>query len=609
MNRKVGFFKSIHFKLIIIYVLLIIIASQIIGVYFTKQLEQQLMSNQSKLLDERANLLAYNLAQEMTKPREDRSTLTTDINAILRELFKIEGAEVQVIDQHRVVLGTSNPQNSYIVGQQSTEVRVTRALIGTPDRDFGRDQRTGHRMRLLVWPIMSDDGPIGALYIKASMEETYAQIQQINGILATGTAIALVISSLLVILVARTITTPIIDMRKQTLRMGHGDFSRQVPVYSNDEIGQLAISFNDMTLKLKEAISTRANEEKRLKSVLAHMTDGVIATDAKGQVILMNKRAEELLSLSSHQVIGQPLPDVLRLTETFAIYDLYDQSESVLLDFSTEKNEFLLQANFSVIQEEDGPINGLITVLHDVTEQEKIEQDRREFVANVSHELRTPLTTIKSYLEALEDGVMLDPELAPRFLNVTQNETERMIRLVNDLLQLSKMDSQDFKLDYQWVDFALFTHEIIDRFEMIAENKHIHFTRDITKHPTYVEIDRDKMTQVFDNIITNAVKYSPEGGNVTVTLLHQGNNVRIGISDEGIGIPTENQTKLFERFYRVDKARARSVGGTGLGLAIAKELVHAHGGEIWVQSEEGVGTTFFFTLPYSALRGEKYEQL
>ncbi|NEU30597.1 cell wall metabolism sensor histidine kinase WalK [bacterium LRH843] len=602
MNRKVGFFKSIQFKLIIIYVLLIFIALQIIGVYFTKKLEEQLVTNQFELLDERMNLLKYNLAQEMTKPREDRSTLTSDINLLLRDIFSIENAEVQVIDQNRVVLSTSNMANRHIVGQLSTEVRVTRALIGTPDKSILRDPATGHRMRVLAEPIMTDDGPIGALYIEASMEETYEQMQQINGILASSTLIALVISAVLVILVSRTITTPIIDMRKQALRMGHGDFSRQVPVYSIDEIGQLAISFNELTYKLRDATQTRVREQRKLQSVLTHMTDGVIATDEHGRVILMNKRAEELLSVSSHQVLGQPIPDVLKLSEMFAVYDLYDQSDSVLLDFSTEESEYILKANFSVIQEEDGPINGLITVLHDVTEQEKIEQDRREFVANVSHELRTPLTTLKSYLEALEDGAIHDAELAPRFLSVTQNETERMIRLVNDLLQLSKMDSHDYKLSVNWVDFGQFTHEIIDRFEMITQGKNIEFKREITTHPTYVEIDRDKMTQVFDNIISNAIKYSPEGGNVTVTLMHQGNNVRISVSDEGMGIPRENQAKIFERFYRVDKARARSVGGTGLGLAIAKELVHAHRGEIWVQSGDGDGTTLFFTIPYSTFK-------
>ncbi|MCM3715956.1 cell wall metabolism sensor histidine kinase WalK [Halalkalibacter oceani] len=607
MNRKVGFFKSIRFKLIIIYVLLLLIAMQIIGVYFTRQLEDQLVANHVDLLKERGNLLAYNLAQEMTEVREDRSTLTTDIRSLLRDIFSIENAEVQVIDQNRVVISTSNFQNRHIVGQQSTEVRVTRALIGMPDETILRDRHTGHRMAVLAVPITTDDGPIGALYIEASIEEIYGQVQEINGILASGAFISLTISALLVVLLARTITAPIIDMRKQALRMGHGDFSRQVTVYSTDEIGQLAISFNELTMKLQDATVTRDREQKRLKSVLTHMTDGVIATDERGRIILLNKRAEELLSVASYQVIGQPILEVLKLSESFAIYDLYDQSDSVLLDFSTDESEYMLEASFSVIQEENGPINGLITVLHDVTEQEKIEQERREFVANVSHELRTPLTTMKSYLEALEDGAITDPEIAPRFLGVTQNETERMIRLVNDLLQLSKIDSRDYRLTLQWVDFGQFLHSVIDRFEMIAEEKNIEFSRAITAHPTYVQIDRDKMTQVLDNIISNAMKYSPEGegGNVVITLLHQGHNVRVSISDQGMGIPRENQAKIFDRFYRVDKARARSVGGTGLGLAIAKELVHAHRGEIWVQSEYGEGTTIYFTLPYSTFKGEE----
>ncbi|MCM3762812.1 cell wall metabolism sensor histidine kinase WalK [Alkalihalobacillus oceani] len=605
MNRKVGFFKSIRFKLIIIYVLLLLIAMQIIGVYFTRQLEDQLVANHFDLLKERGNLLAYNLTKEMTEVREDRSTLTTDIRSLLQDIFSIENAEVQVIDQNRVVIGTSNFQNRHIVGQQSTEVRVTRALIGTPDQTILRDPQTGHRMAVLAVPIVTDDGPIGALYIEASIEEIYEQVQEINGILASGAFISLTISALLVVLLARTITAPIIDMRKQALRMGHGDFSRQVTVYSTDEISQLAISFNELTMKLHDATVTRDREQKRLKSVLTHMTDGVIATDERGRIILLNKRAEELLSVASYQVIGQPILDVLKLSESFAIYDLYDQSDSVLLDFSTDESEYMLEANFSVIQEENGPINGLITVLHDVTEQEKIEQERREFVANVSHELRTPLTTMKSYLEALEDGAIADPEIAPRFLEVTQNETERMIRLVNDLLQLSKIDSRDYRLTLQWIDFGQFLHSVIDRFEMIAEEKNIEFSRAITAHPTYVQIDRDKMTQVLDNIISNAMKYSPEGGNVVITLLHQGHNVRVSISDQGMGIPRENQGKIFDRFYRVDKARARSVGGTGLGLAIAKELVHAHRGEIWVQSEYGEGTTIYFTLPYSTFKGEE----
>lgn len=577
---------------------------QIISVYFFRQVEHQLVTNYFEMLDERSNLLVYNIEQEMIKPREEAYSLGRDINVLLREFFSVENSEVQVIDSNKVVITTTNNQQHHIIGQQSTEVRVKRALLGSPDEAILRDPETGHRMRVVAMPIKSGDETIGAIYIKASIEDIYDQIQQINNILITGTIIAMVISAVLVVLLAQTITGPIIDMKKQAKRMGFGDFSKQVRVYGKDEIGQLAMSFNDLTMKLKEANASTEREKKKLSSVLAHMTDGVLAADPYGNIILMNKRAEEMLELSSEEAFGQPLPTVLRLSETFSQgEELTNYNESVILDFSTREQDYLIRASFSVIQKDNGPITGIITVLHDVTEQEKIEKDRREFVANVSHELRTPLTTMKSYLEALEDGALSDPELAPKFLNVTQNETERMIRLVNDLLQLSKIDSKDYRFTMQAIDFTKFLNEIVDRFEMVSKENNINFKRDIPDYPTYIKMDRDKITQVLDNIISNAIKYSPEGGTITVHLLHQGNNVRLSISDEGLGIPRESQSKIFDRFYRVDKARARNLGGTGLGLAISKELVHAHGGEIWVQSDYGKGTTIYFTLPYSSFNG------
>ncbi|MEK4566939.1 cell wall metabolism sensor histidine kinase WalK [Alkalihalobacillus sp. FSL R5-0424] len=603
MDRRIGFFKSIQFKLIIAYVLLILVAVQVIGVYFSRQLEQDLLENHFDVLSERSTLLNYQLTQILANPPEEKDKLTEDINSLLRDFFTIDNATVQVIDKNEVILGTSNTGARDQIGMRNNEIRVKRALLGSTEEGEVKDSNN-ERFRIMAVPIMQDNETVlGVIYIQASLEDIYTQISEINSILFKGTTIALVISAILVILLARTIIVPILEMRKQTLRMSHGDFSRQVKVYSTDEIGQLATSFNQLTMKLHDATLTRDREQKRLSSVLSNMTDGVVATDQNGRVILLNKRAEELLGVSSKQVMRQPLTDVLQLTDTYGVYDLYDHSGSLLLDFSNEEGQYLLEANFSVIQEDEGPINGLITVLHDVTEKEKIEQERREFVANVSHELRTPLTTMKSYLEALEDGVMRDEEMGPRFLKVTQNETERMIRLVNDLLQLSKIDSDDYQFNLQWIDFGQFLHEVLDRFEIIAQEKNIELNRHISKKPSYVEMDQDKLIQVLDNIISNALKYSAEGANITTTLLHQGNHVRVSIADQGMGIPRESQMKIFDRFYRVDRARARNIGGTGLGLAIAKELVQAHGGDIWVHSEYGEGTTIYFTLPYSTSKG------
>ncbi len=429
------------------------------------------------------------------------------------------------------------------------------------------------------------------------MENVFEQMDEINSIFMTGTAIALVITAILGILLARTITRPMSDMRKQALVMAKGNFSRKVRVYGDDEIGQLAVTFNNLTKKLQESQSSTEGERRKLSSVLANMTDGVISTDRRGRVNLINEPAAQLLNVSRETVMNQPIIEVLGLEEEYKFEDLLEERESVILDYSKKNRPFILRGNFSVIQKETGFVNGLITVLHDITEQEKIESERREFVANVSHELRTPLTTMRSYLEALAEGAWKDEEIAPSFLSVTQNETERMIRLVNDLLQLSKMDSKDYRLKTGWVNFNKFYDHIIDRFEM-TKNDDITFKRDLPKEAYFVDIDEDKITQVLYNVISNSLKYSPEGGQVTFRVRASDGFIIVSITDQGVGIPKNVIDKIFDRFYRVDKARARNLGGTGLGLAIAKEMVVAHGGKIWAESVDGKGTTVFFTLPY-----------
>ena len=335
------------------------------------------------------------------------------------------------------------------------------------------------------------------------------------------------------------------------------------------------------------------------------MTDGVIAIALKGRVILINEPAANLLDVSRETVLAMPIVELLGLKDKYSFEDLLKLQESLILDFSTDEEPFILRANFSIIQKETGFVNGLITVLHDITEQEKIDQERREFVANVSHELRTPLTTMRSYLEALTDGAWRDDKLAPNFLSVTQQETERMIRLVNDLLKLSKMDSKDYQLTKDWVDFSHFFNHIIDRFEMGKEG-HITFKRHIPKKTIFTEIDEDKITQVLYNVISNAIKYSPEGGQITFRLKEMEEFIEVSIQDQGVGIPKDKLDKIFDRFYRVDKARARNLGGTGLGLAIAKEMVEAHEGKIWATSREGKGTTIFFTLPYDRTQEDEW---
>lgn len=596
--KKVGFFRSIHIKFVLIYVLLILVAMQIIGVYFTDRLEARLESNFKESVQEKISLLAFNVEEEISKEREDPNTLEEDIRSILYDFSSSDISEIQVIDDRSRIIGTSDPDNQGIVGKRTTDLLIKRTLVvGLDDENVYLDKNTNERIWVLATPIKKNDKVIGAIYLVATIENVYEQLREINNIFATGTTIALGVTAVLGVLLAQTITRPMSDMRKQALAMAKGNFSRKVKVYGDDEIGELAVTFNSLTKKLQDAQATTEGERRKLSSVLAFMTDGVIATDRKGRVILINEPAAHLLDVSRETVLSMPIVKLLGLEKEYSFEDLLKLQDSLILDFSTKDEPFILRANFSIIQKETGFVNGLITVLHDITEQEKIDQERREFVANVSHELRTPLTTMRSYLEALTDGAWQDEKLAPNFLNVTQQETERMIRLVNDLLKLSKMDSKDYQLTKDWVNFSYFFNHIIDRFEMGKEGN-ITFKRHIPDKAIFVEIDEDKITQVLYNIISNAIKYSPEGGKITFRLKELDDYIEVSIQDQGMGIPKDRLEKIFDRFYRVDKARARSVGGTGLGLAIAKEMVVAHEGKIWASSREGKGTTIFFTLPY-----------
>ncbi|MDQ0244974.1 two-component system sensor histidine kinase VicK [Bacillus fengqiuensis] len=596
--KKVRFYQSIQLKFVLIYVLLIAIAIQIIGSYFVNQLERQLVTNFSDSIEERVNLLAYNLEQETKKKRDETSpTLEEDVQVVLQDFVSKDINEVRFIDQNRRIVGTSDPYPQRVVGKKTSDFAVKRALlVGTTSEKIVIDPKNGHRIRVLTVPVRSSQNEIiGAVYIMATMEHVYNQMKGINNIFARGTMIALAITAILGVLLAQTITRPMSDMRRQALEMAKGNFSRKAKIYGYDEIGQLALTFNNLTRKLQEAQATTEGERRKLSSVLAHMTDGVIATDRKGRIILINDPAANMLNVSRETVLSEPIIDLLGLEEEYTFEDLLEK-DSLILDFSINQKPFILRATVSTIQKETGLINGIITVLHDITEQEKIDQERREFVANVSHELRTPLTTMRSYLEALADGAWQDEEIAPKFLNVTQTETERMIRLVNDLLQLSKLDSHDYRFSKDVVNFTEFYQHIIDRFEMAKEQK-ITFVRRLPKQPIYVYIDPDKITQVLDNIISNAIKYSPEGGTITFSLEQHEEEIVVSVKDEGVGIPKDNVKKIFDRFYRVDKARSRNLGGTGLGLAIAKEMVGAHEGSIWAKSKEGVGTTIYFTLP------------
>lgn len=606
--KKFSIFSSIRLKFILFFVLLILLAMEIIGVYFVRELEKELTQNFKDSILNRVNLLTYNLEEEFLKERDSEESLQfeDDVKKLLIDNKSSDIEEMRVYDKDLRVIATSDPGSQDKVGQRTTDIVVTRTFVTEEMIEkMSIDKSTNERKWLLYVPIKVDNEIEGILFIEGKIERVFEQIQVINQVLINGTIIALVFTAIVAVIIAQTITRPITDMKKQAQAMARGNYSRKVKVYGHDEIGQLAITFNNLSKKLQDEQAKTDSEKRKLSSILKFMTDGVISTDRKGRIILINEAAEQMLNVTRETVISENIIDVLELGDKYSLKDLTQEQNSVILDLSTNAVPLIVRVNFSIIQKETGIMNGLIVVLHDITEQEKIERERREFVANVSHELRTPLTTMRSYLEALTDGAWMDRDIAPQFLKVTQNETERMIRLVNDLLVLSKMDSKDYQLRKEWINFPKFLDHIIDRFEM-AKEKNVHFSRDYLNEPILVEIDQDKITQVLDNIISNALKYSPSGGTITVKMVVFHDSLEVKISDQGVGIPKQNLHRIFDRFYRVDKARARHIGGTGLGLAIAKEMVEAHNGHIWATSIEGKGTTIHFNLPYDRDQGDDF---
>ena len=595
-------FKTIQWKMVVIYMLLILLAMQFIGAYFARQVESYYLNSFSGALNAQGSLLASLLEADMRSlegEEQNAEQTRQDIDNLINNLVKINGTHVQVIDQTGTVISTTEDRS--IVGQRTSQPEVTVALLGTRSEAMRIDPRTGARVKVLVLPIKGEQIVYGAVYMVASMEGTYTTIRKMNGILASGTMIALVMTAVLGFVLARTITRPVKDMTRQARAVAEGDFDRSVKIYSDDEIGQLGMAFNHMTYRLKDAILQEEEEREKLAGILRNMTDGVIAANRDGQIILLNRSAEEMLQVKMEDVVAgkRTLYDLLGLPPEEEM-PLHRQQEPLLIEMMLgDREEVILRVTFTPLQHDSGKKGGIIAVVADVTEQQRMEQQRREFVANVSHELRTPLTTIKSYLEALLEGAVEDRELSNRFLRVTMSETERMIRLVNDLLQLSRFDSQKLQLHCKPVDLNQLLRYAADRFSMQSEQQEVRFSLDIPDSLPPVFIDPDAINQVLDNLLSNAVKYTPKGGEVVLhaSVIPSRRRVQITISDTGIGIPSRDLKRIFERFYRVDKARSRAQGGTGLGLAIAKELVQAHGSEIEITSEWNVGTTVSFCVP------------
>ena len=606
MQKVKRFFRSIQFKIPVLFIFMLMISLQLIVANFLRQLETQMISNFQEQIQLQVGFLKNSVQPIVSKDDKDEVKIA-EISKILQDYPTGSSiVEARVLDSQGYILGTTNQSQQSVVGTRTTEADAQQVLLTNTVYAYNYTEHDTRYWKI-VSPISSSSGnsgnPIGIISVTTNIESRYTQVKDIGVIFVSSSLIAIVLVIIITFLISQGITKPIAEMKKQTEKIAEGNYTGEVKIYSDDEIGQLGQAINDLSFKIKEAQESTESERQRLDSVLRHMSDGVIATDRRGRIVIMNTAALDILNLKSEKVIGIPLLSILPLDEKVTFRELLETQQERLIHLEEDGEDSIVQCEFSVIQRESGFISGLVCVLTDVTEQQKIDRERRNFVSNVSHELRTPLTSIKSYTEALVDGAWENKEIAPGFLKVIETETDRMMRMITDLLNLSRMDQNRLGLEKEFINMNELVLHIVNRFEMVLQSepyreKNYRILTDITQRDLWVELDQDKITQVLDNIINNAIKYSPDGGRIIVRLMETHTDIIVSVSDEGLGIARKDIPHLFDRFYRVDKARSRAMGGSGLGLAIAQEVVQLHGGKIWVNSIENKGSTFFVSLPY-----------
>ena len=618
--KKIRFYQTINAKIVFIIVMVIIFALQLIGANFITQTERQLVNSFTENQQLQMNFLENSILpflemhEEIVETPEGIEPLN-ELETLIADFSGTAITGIVAVDNDFVVLANSDNTQQFAVGQLLSDDDIRSAILqgSSTARQVINPAVNARRWRMIE-PIYSTTSPqtvVGALIMESNIEAIYTQVTEITIIFLRASFIAIILSSVLANMVSKALTNPIREMQAKAKAIGEGDYSGEVTVYGNDELGMLAQNINELSVEVETGQRRLEAERRRLDSVLSNMSEGVIATNRRGQIDIVNNMAQQMLGKENKKIVHENILKILDIQKTHNLRELIERKEDILIDYDVDEVHAVLRASFSIIQSESGYISGVVCVLRDVTEEQKIEEQRKEFVSNVSHELRTPLTSMRSYIEALIDGAWRDEELAPQFLEVAQSETDRMIRMIQDLLHLSRIDSGKSELNKELIDLGALFMQVLNRFEMLLaseeyNNNNYRLENHLINEAVFVDIDPDRITQVLDNIMNNAIKYSPDGGTITSRMLVTENEVVISIKDEGMGIPAEDLEFIFHRFYRVDRARSRAMGGTGLGLAISREVIEQHDGRIWVKSVEGEGTTFFIALPYVPFEEEEW---
>lgn len=581
-------FRSIQSKLIIVYLLLILVAMQLSMVYLLKRLERDYVLQEQDVFSLRAQLLVGQLSNYVVDGRLDAPAIA--------EFMGQWPGDITVLDSNSKVIGVTTNQPGYrdLLGKKYSHDDISPALVGQRVRRVGLEN--GQRMAYEALPITSSGVVVGVVYQKASLQAAYERLAQVRSVLLVAWAIALGATVTLGVALSRTITGPVREVTRKAAEMAGGNFDQIIEVRSSDEIGQLGEMFNRMTSRLKLTLEEIKGEKNKVEAILLHMADGLMALDQAGRIIKLNPAAERMFETPEAEALGRLPREVWAdLSLDAALEQAIRENRSVA--YETRHGATYLLAYVTPLFGERNQAVGSVVVYHDITELQKLENMRREFVANVSHELKTPLTTVKSYVETLLDGAADEPGVRERFLRVVESETDRMARLVKDLLHLSQLDQGASQWDVEPHEVAPILEECMARLAVQVERKQLRVLRRFDPATPMAMVDRDKLQQVLLNLLANAIEFTPVSGDIDVTVRPTGSMVEVVVRDTGIGIPREDLPRIFERFYRVDKARSRMLGGTGLGLAIARQIIELLGGAIGIDSQVGKGTEVRFTVP------------
>ncbi|MED3654422.1 ATP-binding protein [Heyndrickxia sporothermodurans] len=456
----------------------------------------------------------------------------------------------------------------------------------------------GYNMMYVATPIQNDDQVVGVIRVAFTLQNIDHAIKKLWLSLGLAMGITLILASIIAISLAKGITRPIEDIIQVARRLSEKDYSSRVRAKTNGELEQLSIAINTLAKSLQHQMEEISENQQKLTGVLTNMVSGVMLINPEGRIVLVNPAMEKIIGSTADQLRGKLH---IEAGKSFGLSQLIDQSLKKKIKIHDEVQMYypdqrILDAHLAPYLGANGEIKGIITVLHDITDIRRLEKMRSEFVANVSHELKTPITSLKGFAETLLDGAMYDPEIAKSFLTIIHDESERLHRLITDILHLSKIEQHQLPFHPEPLNVTGVIYETIDTIQEEINKKQLTIKLPNQK-PVIIDAEKDRLQQIILNLVANAVTYTPDKGTIEIGIVEKDDQIELTVKDTGIGISKEELPRIFERFYRVDKARSRNSGGTGLGLAIVKHLVESHHGSIQVDSEEGKGTLFTLTLP------------